>query len=86
MEKKFVGDEIGVVGHAPIKIIVKAAGKPVDKCVGAAHWRLGILFDDMIATGGSISRFAEKLRAMGASVIGALALGKKISDGYDQKI
>ena len=45
-----------------------------------------LLFDDMIATGGSISRFAEKLRAMGASVIGALALGKKISDGYDQKI
>lgn len=40
----------------------------------------------MIATGGSISRFAEKLKAMGASVIGALALGKKISDGYDQKI
>ena len=45
-----------------------------------------LLFDDMIATGGSISRFAEKLKAMGASVIGALALGKKISDGYDQKI
>lgn len=31
----------------------------------------------MIATGGSISRFAEKLKAMGASVIGALALGKR---------
>lgn len=42
-----------------------------------------LLFDDIIASGGSIVRFVEKLQAMGAVVIAALALGKKISDGYD---
>lgn len=42
-----------------------------------------LLFDDIIASGGSIVRFAEKLQALGAEVIAALALGKKISDGYD---
>ena len=42
-----------------------------------------ILFDDIIASGGSIVRFAEKLEKSGAKVIAALALGKKISDGYD---
>ena len=42
-----------------------------------------ILFDDIIASGGSIVRFAEKLEKSGAKVIVALALGKKIPDGYD---
>ena len=42
-----------------------------------------ILFDDIIASGGSIVRFAEKLEKSGAKVIAALALGKKIPDGYD---
>lgn len=43
-----------------------------------------LLFDDIIASGGSVARFAEKLQQMGAEVVAALALGKKISDGYDQ--
>ena len=43
-----------------------------------------LLFDDIIASGGSMERFAEKLEAMGAKVVAALALGKKISDGYDK--
>ena len=42
-----------------------------------------ILFDDIIASGGSMVRFAEKLEKSGAKVIAALALGKKIPDGYD---
>ena len=42
-----------------------------------------LLFDDIIASGGSIVRFADQLQAMGAEVVAALALGKKISDGYD---
>lgn len=44
-----------------------------------------LLFDDIIASGGSITKFAEKLKGMGAEIIAALALGKKISDGYDAK-
>lgn len=43
-----------------------------------------LLFDDIIASGGSVSRFADKLADMGADVVAAIALGKKISDGYDQ--
>lgn len=43
-----------------------------------------LLFDDIIASGGSIVKFSEKLQAMGANVVAALALGKKISDGYDR--
>ena len=45
-----------------------------------------LLFDDIIASGGSVIRFAEKLQEMGAEVVAALALGKKISDGYDQTV
>ncbi len=37
-----------------------------------------LLFDDIIASGGSVCRFAEKLKAMGANVIAAIALGKKV--------
>ena len=37
-----------------------------------------LLFDDIIASGGSVCRFAEKLTTMGANVIAALALGKKL--------
>lgn len=41
-----------------------------------------LLFDDIIASGGSVAKFADLLRGMGAEVVAALALGKKISDGY----
>lgn len=44
-----------------------------------------VIFDDIIASGGSISRFADKMKTLGANVICAIALGKKISDGYDQE-
>lgn len=44
-----------------------------------------VIFDDIIASGGSICRFAEKMKTLGAHVICAIALGKKISDGYDQE-
>ncbi len=37
-----------------------------------------LLFDDIIASGGSICRFAEKTKAMGANVVAAIALGKKV--------
>lgn len=37
-----------------------------------------LIFDDIIASGASVCRFAEKLKAMGANVIAAIALGKKI--------
>ena len=42
-----------------------------------------VIFDDIIASGGSVVRFAEKLENLGAKVVAALALGKKIPDGYD---
>ena len=42
-----------------------------------------LLFDDIIASGGSIVKFSEKLQALGANVVAALALGKKISDGFE---
>ncbi len=37
-----------------------------------------LLFDDIIASGGSVCRFAEKMKTMGAKVIAAIALGKKM--------
>lgn len=37
-----------------------------------------LLFDDIIASGGSVCRFAEKLDGAGAHVVAALALGKKL--------
>lgn len=37
-----------------------------------------LLFDDIIASGGSVCRFAEKMKAKGANVIAAIALGKKM--------
>ena len=44
-----------------------------------------ILFDDIIASGNSVAKFADQLEGYGAKVELAIALGKKISDGYDQK-
>ena len=44
----------------------------------ALNGRDVLLFDDIIASGGSVCRFAEKLKAMGANVIAAIALGKKV--------
>lgn len=44
-----------------------------------------IIFDDIIASGSSICRFANHILSLGANVICAIALGKKISDGYDQE-
>lgn len=37
-----------------------------------------LLFDDIIASGGSVCRFSDKLTAKGANVIAAIALGKKL--------
>lgn len=37
-----------------------------------------LIFDDIIASGGSVCQFAERLSGMGANVIAALALGKKL--------
>lgn len=37
-----------------------------------------LLFDDIIASGGSVCRFAEKLEDLGVNVVAALALGKKL--------
>lgn len=42
-----------------------------------------LLFDDIIASGGSVTRFADAIKDI-CHVVGALALGKKISDGYDK--
>lgn len=43
-----------------------------------------LIFDDIIASGGSVARFAERLQSIPCQVVGAFALGKKISDGYDK--
>ena len=37
-----------------------------------------LLFDDIIASGSSVCKFADKLKAEGANVIAAIALGKKL--------
>ena len=37
-----------------------------------------LLFDDIIASGGSVCRFADKMKAMEANVVAAIALGKKL--------
>lgn len=37
-----------------------------------------LLFDDIIASGGSVCRFTEKLKEQGVNVIAAIALGKKL--------
>lgn len=37
-----------------------------------------LLFDDIIASGGSVCRFADKLTNEGAHVVAAIALGKKL--------
>ncbi len=43
-----------------------------------------VLFDDIISSGGSISKFADHIKSLGANIIGAIALGKTISDGYNR--
>ena len=43
-----------------------------------------VIFDDIIASGNSVAKFADTLKEQGAEIIAAIALGKKISDGYDQ--
>lgn len=43
-----------------------------------------VIFDDIIASGGSVAKFADQLKQLGAEIVAAIALGKKISDGYDQ--
>ncbi len=43
-----------------------------------------VIFDDIIASGGSISKFAAHIKTLGANIICAIALGKTISNGYDQ--
>lgn len=48
------------------------------------HARPVLLVDDIMASGASVRRFAQKIRQTGAVVIAALALGKKVDDGYDQ--
>ena len=37
-----------------------------------------LVFDDLISTGGSICRFIDKLKALGADVVAAMALGKTL--------
>lgn len=62
-------------------------GAPVDTSHLDAHLLQGkhiLIFDDIIASGGSLARFADKLTELHGEVVAALALGKKISDGYDQ--
>lgn len=62
-------------------------GNPVDTSHLDAHLLQGkriLIFDDIIASGGSLARFADKLSELQGEVVAALALGKKISDGYDQ--
>lgn len=36
-----------------------------------------LLFDDIIASGGSICRFSDKIKSIGGNVVAAIALGKK---------
>lgn len=38
-----------------------------------------VIFDDIVASGGSIVKFADHVRSLGANVICAIALGKTIS-------
>lgn len=62
-------------------------GDPVDTSHLDASLLQGkriLIFDDIIASGGSLSRFADKLSELQGEVVAALALGKKISDGYDK--
>ena len=37
-----------------------------------------LLFDDIISSGGSLNNFAERMKAMGAEVVAAIALGKTL--------
>ena len=41
-----------------------------------------LLFDDIMATGGSIKSFAKQMKAAGAHVVAAVVLGKTISDKF----
>lgn len=66
---------------------VDEVGDTVDTSHLDAHLLQGkriLIFDDIIASGGSLARFADKLSELQGEVVAALALGKKISDGYDQ--
>lgn len=66
---------------------VDEVGDTVDTFHLDAHLLQGkriLIFDDIIASGGSLARFADKLSELQGEVVAALALGKKISDGYDQ--
>lgn len=66
---------------------VDEVGDTVDTSHLDAHLLQGkriLIFDDIIASGGSLALFADKLSELQGEVVAALALGKKISDGYDQ--
>jgi len=61
-------------------------GEPIDRCILDTTKLEGknvLLFDDIIASGGSITRFSEAIKDL-CHVVGALTLAKKISDGYDK--
>lgn len=61
-------------------------GEPIDRCsldTTQLEGKTVLLFDDIIASGKSIIRFSEAIKDL-CHIAGALALGKKISDGYDK--
>ena len=44
-----------------------------------------LLFDDIMATGGSVTKFAAHMAATGAQVIGAVVLGKAVPRKQEQE-
>ena len=44
-----------------------------------------LLFDDILATGNSVTRFAEQMADAGADVVAAAVLGKTVANKYDKE-
>lgn len=44
-----------------------------------------LLFDDIMATGNSVIRFAAQMADSGAEVVGAVVLGKTVANKYDKE-
>jgi predicted amidophosphoribosyltransferase len=44
-----------------------------------------LLFDDIMATGGSINTFAQQMTSGGAHVVAALVLGKTVADKFGKE-
>lgn len=78
-------------GYAHVHVAVDAESKHLSnqpQYTLDEEWFAGrdvLLFDDIMATGGSISSFAGQLTSAGAHVVAAMVLGKTVADKFGRE-